>query len=161
MCGISLWRGTRSRLTTRIVKTSKSWNKHVKGLHQLWTSYNSNMQNKVVRPSYWGVSSIIYNCCVSWLYVYIVIYTLQLRIIDLTQRGCHTLRSANVISENETNYSNSMTRRCSWVYQLLGLEYGTFYKAICIVAKVSQVLSALGKEENKLQCAWSLQRPCT
>jgi len=23
---------------------SKSWNNHVKGLHQLWTSYNSNMQ---------------------------------------------------------------------------------------------------------------------
>jgi len=27
------------------------------------------------------------------MYVYIDIYTLQLCIIDLTQRGCHTLRS--------------------------------------------------------------------
>jgi hypothetical protein len=32
------------------------------------------------------------NCCVSWLYVYVDIYTLQLCIIDLTQQGCHTLR---------------------------------------------------------------------
>jgi len=23
---------------------NKCWNKHVKGLHQLWTSYNSNME---------------------------------------------------------------------------------------------------------------------
>ena len=35
----------------------------------------------------------MYNCCVLWLYVCIEIYTLQLYIIDLTQRGCHTLRS--------------------------------------------------------------------
>ena len=35
---------------------------------------------------------IVYNCCVPWLYVYIDIYKLKLCIIDLTQRGCHTLR---------------------------------------------------------------------
>ena len=89
--------GTRSRLTTWILKISKSGIKHVKWLHQLWTSYNSNMQ-------LWSMyraetcSCILYiatdynNFRVSWLYVYIDIYTLQLCIIDLTQRGCHTLR---------------------------------------------------------------------
>ena len=35
--------------------------------------------------------------------VYVDIYTLQLYIIDLTQRGCHTLRSGSEFFDTFTN----------------------------------------------------------
>ena len=46
--------------------------------------------------AYYILLLIIYNC-VLWQYVCIEIYTLQLYIIDLTQRGCHTLSDSTLL----------------------------------------------------------------
>ena len=59
--------------------------------------------------AYYILLLIIYNCCVLWLYVCIEIYTLQLYIIDLTQRGCHTLRLGTLTSWNPLGHSRPVT----------------------------------------------------
>ena len=63
----------------------------------------------------------MYNCCVSLLYVYIDVYTLQVCIIDLTHRGCHTLRIAVVLFGCDTvKFGRRLrTSRClhgAWTY---------------------------------------------